>query len=545
MKRKYVTRADLYIVCHYLGYIMQGLGIVLLLPIVVALIYGEYINAAAFLIPCSISLAIGTLFVKKYKEYDKLRLKHGMIISSFAWLWASLLGATIMVLSLDIHFVDALFENMSAWTGSGMTFFVNVEILPRSILFLRSLEQWIGGLGIVIIFIGILIRSGTAASRLYKSEAREEKIKPNITNTLKKALEIYLIFTACGIALYVLVGLSLFDAINLTFTTLSTGGMSIKNANIGYYQNDLVYIISIILMILGATSFTVHYAVVKTKGKAMLKDIQFQLLIFLIVIGSIIVLITNNVVPIEGVFTVVSAITTTGANIVPAQELACWNGSSIVVLMILMIIGGSSGSTVGGLKLIRVLTVLKGLNLTVTNLVSPEGRVISTKIRGKKINEREIKEASAYISLFLIFLVFGWFVMTLYGYDPFTALFDVVSLISNNGLSTGIVFGGLPIPVKITLIFLMWVGRLEIIPVLVVVRAGLEIIVPKKKIRRARKRREREREERKMMQEQKELEKKREKNRKEREKKHAKKEAERKKHESDEEWEDDEDFSSI
>ena len=429
---------------------MQGLGVVLLAPILVALIYGEYIKVSAFLIPCFISFLLGTAFTKKFAKYSKLRLKHGMLISSFAWLWASLIGASIMALSLDIHFVDALFENMSAWTGSGMTFFVNVEILPKSILFLRSLEQWIGGLGIVIIFIGILIRSGTAASRLYKSEAREEKIKPNIANTLRKALEIYLIYTAAGIILFILAGLPIFDAVNLTFTSISTGGMSIKNANVGFYQNSLVYIITMALMILGATSFSIHYKIVKTKGKSVLKDVQFQLLIFLIAIASIFILVTNKMVPIEELFAIISAITTTGANVVPPYELASWGGSSLIVLMVLMLIGGSSGSTSGGLKLIRIITVLKGMNLTVTNLVSPEGRVVSTRIGGKKINEREIKEASAYIVIFFMFLVFGWIMMTIYGYDPFTALFDVISLQSNNGLSTGIVFGGLPIPLKLT-----------------------------------------------------------------------------------------------
>ena len=483
MKRKYITKADLLVVLHYLGYIMQGLGIVLLTPILVALIYGEYIKVSAFLIPCFISFLLGTAFTKKFANYSKLRLKHGMLISSFAWLWASLIGASIMALSLDIHFVDALFENMSAWTGSGMTFFVNVEILPRSILFLRSLEQWIGGLGIVIIFIGILIRSGTAASRLYKSEAREEKIKPNIANTLRKALEIYLIYTAAGIILFILAGLPIFDAVNLTFTSISTGGMSIKNANVGFYQNSLVYIITMALMILGATSFSIHYKIVKTKGKSVLKDVQFQLLIFLIAIASIFILVTNKMVPIEELFTIVSAITTTGANVVPPYELASWGGSSLIVLMVLMLIGGSSGSTSGGLKLIRIITVLKGMNLTVTNLVSPEGRVVSTRIGGKKINEREIKEASAYIVIFFMFLVVGWIMMTIYGYDPFTALFDVISLQSNNGLSTGIVFGGLPIPLKLTLIFLMWIGRLEIIPVLVVFRTIGGLLYPKRRIK--------------------------------------------------------------
>lgn len=484
MKSKYISKTDLLIVLHYIGYIMQGLGVVLMTPVLIALIYSEYIKVSAFLIPCFISFAIGTIFAKKLDDYDNLRLKHGMLISSFAWMWASIMGASIMALSLGIPFIDGLFENMSAWTGSGMTFFVNVEILPKSILFLRSLEQWIGGLGIVIIFIGILIRSGTAAARLYKSEAREEKIKPNITNTLRKSLEIYLIYTAIGVLLFVLLGLPIFDSINLTFTSISTGGMSIKNANVGFYQNDLVYIVSMILMIIGATSFTIHYRLVKTKGKSLIKDIQFQLMIILIVLASAIIFVTNNTVPIEELFTVVSAITTTGANVVPPSELATWLDSSLIILMILMLIGGSSGSTVGGLKLIRINTIIKGISLTITNLVSPEGRIVNTKLGDKKINQREIKEASSYMVLFLMFLVFGWFMMTLYGYDPFTALFDVISIQSNNGLSTGIVFGGLPTPLKITLIFLMWIGRLEIIPVLVVFRTMGSFFNPNKVVKK-------------------------------------------------------------
>ena len=269
MKRKYITKADLKVVLHYIGYIMQGLGVVLLTPILVALIFGEYIRVSAFLIPCFISFALGTFLSKRFNNYDNLRLKHGMLISSFAWLWASIIGASIMCLALNLQFIDALFENMSAWTGSGMTFFINVEILPKSILFLRSLEQWIGGLGIVIIFIGILIRSGTAASRLYKSEAREEKIKPNIANTLRKALEIYLVYTAIGILLFILVGLPIFDSVNLTFTSISTGGMSIKNANVGFYQNSLVYIISMVLMIQQVSQFIIK--LLKQKEKLFLK----------------------------------------------------------------------------------------------------------------------------------------------------------------------------------------------------------------------------------------------------------------------------------
>ena len=295
MRINYLSRQDIKIILHYLGYIMVGIGAILMVPIFIDLYYLED-SYLIGLIPPAISIGLGFLFAEKFKEYDKLKFKHGMFISSVAWLWAGLVGAIIMMLILDISFIDAFFENVSAWTGSGLTMFNDVESLPMSILFLRSFEQWIGGLGVVIIFISLLIKPGTSAFKLYKSEARDDRIRPNIKNTLNKTIEIYLIYTLFGIILYLLAGLPLFDSINLTFTTISTGGMSIKNANVGFYQNNLIYIITMVLMILGATSFSVHYRIVKTKGKSVLKDVQFQLLICLIVIASVFILITNKIV---------------------------------------------------------------------------------------------------------------------------------------------------------------------------------------------------------------------------------------------------------
>nr|WP_318526200.1 potassium transporter TrkG [Methanobrevibacter arboriphilus] len=183
---KYITRRDIYIALYYLGKVMQGVGIVILLPIIIALIYREHIYLLGFIIPSLISLGVGTLLGRINPKCNRVRLKHGMIVSSLAWLWAAFIGALVMYICLDISFINAFFENMSAWTGSGFTIFQDVEILPNSILFLRSLEQWVGGLGVVVIMIGVLIHSGTAASRLYKSEAREDRIKPSIANTLKK-----------------------------------------------------------------------------------------------------------------------------------------------------------------------------------------------------------------------------------------------------------------------------------------------------------------------------------------------------------------------
>ena len=465
------SRKSLLIILHYLGYIMQGLGIVLLSPIIVELIYGDYFNCIYFIIPCMISFALGTIFVRSYKNNEMLKLKYAMVVSSLAWLWASLISAVIMVFYVNAPFIDAFFENMSAWTGSGLTLFADVEILPYSILFLRSLEQWIGGLGVVVIFVTALIRSGTSAAQLYKSEAREEKLSPNIKNTLRKSLQIYLLFTGLGLALYILAGLPVFDAINLTFTTISTGGMSIKNANVGFYHDNIVYAITMFLMILGATSFTVHYKIIKTRGKSFFKDIQVQVMLSLIILATLGVIFLTRNEPVETLFHVISAITTTGANISSPAYMTTWPSLSLMVLMVLMMIGGSSGSTVGAMKIIRVITAIKGINLTLTKLISPQGRVLSVKIAGKKLKETEIREATSYLFLYLVFLLFGWGVFLYFGYDPFQSLFDIISTQGNVGLSLGVIGPGLPDAIKIVLTFLMWIGRLEIIPVLILIRA--------------------------------------------------------------------------
>ena len=478
------SRNSLLIILHYLGYIMQGLGIVLLSPIIVELIYGDYFNCIYFIVPCFISFALGTIFVRSYRKHEKLKLKYAMVVSSLAWLWASLISAVIMVFYVNAPFIDAFFENMSAWTGSGLTLFANVEILPCSILFLRSLEQWIGGLGVVVIFVTVLIRSGTSAARLYKSEAREEKLSPNIGNTLRESLQIYLIFTVLGLALYILAGLPVFDAVNLTFTTISTGGMSIKNANVGFYHDNLVYAITMFLMILGATSFTVHYKIIKTRGKSFFKDIQVQVMLSLIILATLSIIFLTRNEPIETLFHVVSAVTTTGANISSPAYMTTWPSLSLAVLMVLMMIGGSSGSTVGAMKIIRVITAIKGINLTLTKLISPQGRVLSVKIAGKKLKETEIREATAYLFLYLVFLFFGWSVFLYFGYDPFQSLFDMISTQGNVGLSLGVVGPGLPDAIKVVLTFSMWIGRLEIIPVLIMIQAVVLALKDSIKIRK-------------------------------------------------------------
>ena len=472
---RYFVKRDLFVVSEYLGGLMIGIGVVVLLPIIVSLIYAEN-NYISFIIPSAISLTIGTIIKKITPSGGLIRLKHGMIIAALAWLWAALIGSFVMILSLNMDFVNAYFENMSAWTGSGLSMFIDVEILPKSILFLRSLEQWIGGVGIIIVVIGILIRPGTAASRLYKSEAREERIKPSIPNTVKTIWWIYLFYTILGIFLYGLAGMSLFDAINNTMTNLSTGGMSIKNGNIGAYESDLITIITIFLMIVGGTSFLVHYRALKGNLKFVLKDIQFQAMLIIIILFSIFIFLSGKILPLESVFNIVSALSCTGSNVQTSAQMLGWPAYVKILIIACMVMGMAAGSTTGAIKLIRVVTILKGIYWELMKILTPEGSVIPRKLSGKTVSDVEIREASAYTSIYFVFLLSGWVVLAICGYDPLNSLYEVVSAQGNVGLSMGIISPEMPYIAQIAMIFNMWIGRLEIIPALVLFRGALEFL---------------------------------------------------------------------
>ena len=473
---KYITKTDLCIVTRYSGVVMICVGLMCLSPLLIDLIYFEF-NYSCFIIPGVFSVILGYICMKTLDKYSrsKMKLKHGMMISSIAWMWACIVGGVVISLATGTDFLNGIFESTSALTGTGITMFDNVEILPHSILFFRAFEQWVGGLGVVVMIIGVLTRPGTATAKLYQSEAREERLKPSVKTTLKKTIEIYLIYTIVGIILYHLAGMPTFDSICNTFCMIATGGMSVKNANIGYYHNDLIYLISIVLMILGATSFLAHYKIIKTKGKSLIQHLQFKTLICIITFVTIILYLASHIVPIDLLFTVTSSITTTGANVQLASTMAGWPSFILVILMILMLMGGSSGSTVGAIKLYRVITYVKAIYRHIKEILSPDGRVIPIKISGRRVSEKEIGKTGNFITLYLVIIAITWIIFCFYGYPPFDSLFSIISLQGNNGLDIGVLNNTLNPVLKIVSVLNMWVGRLEIYPVLVLFRAIFEI----------------------------------------------------------------------
>ncbi len=473
---RYINRHDLLIIARNIGIIMVGIGMMCLIPIAVDLIYLEF-NFLYYLIPAFLSIGIGLALIKALDKYsiDKIRLKHAMIVSSLSWLWAGILCGMVLYFVTDISIVDSIFESMSALTGSGITIYGDVEVLPQSILFFRAFQQWIGGLGVVLMIISVLAKPGSISAKLYQSEAREERIKPSTKATVKQIIKIYLVYTLFGIILYVLAGMPVFDSVCNTFCIISTGGMSIKNANIGFYQNDVIYFITIILMILGATSFLVHFRIIKTRGKSFIRDLQFKTMISLIAVSSILIYFISNILPMDIVFVVVSAVTTTGASIQSSTVMGGWHPFVIFIIMMLMLIGGSTGSTVGAIKLMRIITFFKGIYKNSREIWSPRGSVVSMQMDNRELKEKISAQSGNYIALYLILILITWALLCLYGHDPLNSLFFSMSMQGNVGLEIGSMSQTIEMPLKIIGIFNMWAGRLEIYPLLITLRAFFEL----------------------------------------------------------------------
>ena len=473
---KYINKNDVLIIARNSGKLMIGIGVVCLIPIIVDLIYLEF-NTLGYLIPGLISIITGLISLKVLDKYtvNKMRLKHGMIISALSWLWACLMCGLVLYLVTGISLVDSTFESMSALTGSGITIYSDVEVLPYGILFFRAFQQWIGGLGIIVLILFFLAQPGTSSYKLYQSEAREDQIRPSVKATLTETFKIYSIYTVLGIILYLLAGMPLFDSICNTFCIISTGGMSIKNANIGFYNNDLIYFITMVLMILGATSFLVHSKIIKTRGKSLIDDLQFKVMISLIAISTLLIYFTSTIIPMDMLFTVVSAITTTGASIPNSVVMGRWPPFVIFIIMMLMLIGGSNGSTVGAIKLMRVITFSKGIYKNLREIISPRGTIVPIDRSNKKITDKVAEQSGNYITLYFLFILITWSLLCLYGHNPFDSLFFTMSMQGNIGLEIGHMSQTIEWPLKIIGMINMWTGRLEIYPALITLRALFEI----------------------------------------------------------------------
>ncbi len=469
------------IIAKDMGSILRYISIGTCLPLVVTLIYQEWDMLVPMLsVPVTL-FALGTLLKRVPSSGREARLSMALFAVALIWMICALVGALPFTLGIGMPYLDSVFEAMSGWTDTGLTLVPDVDATPHTLLFWRSLMQWLGGLGIVAFTVAMLARSGLTPTRLYRSEGRSEAFMPSVVSTGLQMWKIYIILTLISIGFIKLSGVPIWDAVNIALVAIATGGFSVHSAGIPYYQNAILEMLIIPVMIAGALPFKLYYLMYRQRRISFFSDEQGKLLFILIAIGFIIVgfdllFINGLAIPDairQGIFMTVAAVTSTGFQVAAPQE---WASVTVLFLVLLMIIGGSSGSTAGGMKLNRIALGYRGIIWWFRRIFVSGKVLVPFRYEGRAIpkNIAELEVSKNMFTIILYILIIFMTTIVVMHADPAVCdssnvIFEVVSAMCNNGISTGFVHPGLSWLSKVALILVMWIGRLEIMPVIVLI----------------------------------------------------------------------------
>jgi len=446
------------------------------------------VTIASFLIPALICLILGLGLRQFGKGYSEdVRDLEAFGIVGIGWLLIALIGCLPFIISGTIpNFFGAYFESMSGFTTTGATVLEipgsapagadYLDIYPHSIMLWRSLTQWLGGMGMVVLSVAILSRFIGGGSNLLKAEMpgpTSARLKPKVRHTASLLWIIYLGFTAAEILLLWLVGMNMFDAINHTFTTIATGGFSTHAASISYYKSFAIEIVLVLFMIIAGTNFVLHYHLIlgKSDKKAIIRNSEFRayitfILIAVALISSILIFQTKTAAlqaPRMALFQTVSIMTTTGY---ATADFGLWPDSTQFILIILMMVGGCAGSTGGGMKVIRILVVLKMARREIVQMVRAR-RVIPIKMGNILVDPKTLQTIGMYFILYIFIFGIASLLMTLLGYDMISGASAVAATLGNVGPALGdfgpsFTYRSMPFIGKALLSICMWLGRLEI-----------------------------------------------------------------------------------
>ena len=445
-------------VVSYTGISLEILGISMLVPILISWIYAEDVFVP-YALGALISLGFGFVLSWKF-ERQPLDLSSAMVLTILAFLVVSLIGTIPYANYLNP--VDSLFESVSGFTTTGLTT-LNPENLPKSLVFWRSLTQWLGGAGILVIALMLLSSPGSSSYYLYRSEG-VHRVGPGEYAKIKRLLLIFSIFTVAGIAMLASAGMTIFDAIIHGFSAISTGGFSSKVTSIGFYSSSLIEFIIVILTILGATSFFIHDKIFRGKFLRYVRNGETKTFWVLAVVGSVLVslsLLNQANWLTSGIFHTFSALTTSGFYTSSYE----FSGLTKILMALLMIVGGFAGSTAGGLKLVRIGIFGKSITWLAKRVSSPLSAVIPVKFDGRIIKEQELSIISMFSLIYVIVLVVSSLGLSSLGYSPIDSFYVAASAEGNVGLSS-IDIPGMDAAGKTILMTDMIIGRLEILPFL-------------------------------------------------------------------------------
>jgi len=465
-----------------IGQFVMLFSITLLPPVVIALLYKEG-TAHNFFYSYLFLLGVGALlFLPVRNKRSDLRLRDGFVVAVLFWMVLGIAGSLPFYTyeKMDIGLASALFESISGLTTTGATVLVGLDDLPRSILFYRQELQWLGGMGIIVLAVAVMPMLGVGGMQLYRAETpgpvKDSKLTPRIAETAKALWYIYLGLTiACAIA-YWFAGMTFFDAVAHSFSTVSNGGFSTHDSSVNYFDNRTIEWVAIVFMLLGGINFALHFSVVRSKSlMPYLRDSEFRFYaVMLTVVFSLstYVLYTQSILhdfPLafrEAVFQTVSITTTSGF---VTTDYSTWPVFIPVLLIFSSFIGGCAGSTGGGIKVIRILLLIKQGQREIMRLIHPNAKV-TVKIGKQPVKNSVINAVwgffAAYIALFTLMMLTLMFT----GLDQVTAFSAVAATLNNLGPGLGDVtqnYSSLSDFNLIVLCFSMLLGRLEIFTLLV------------------------------------------------------------------------------
>ncbi|WP_373501424.1 TrkH family potassium uptake protein [Desulfococcus sp.] len=472
---------------HYVLYVIAilivFLGLFMLLPLGVSLIYAEA-GLLPYLKSMVISLGVGgVLFLslrKKSARTDFVSQREGMGIVALGWMAVAGFGALPFYFSGQFGgFTDCLFESVSGFTTTGASILREIEPIPKGMLFWRSFIQWLGGMGIIVLSLAILPILGVGGMQLYKAEVPSpvpDKLKPRIRETAMILWKVYALITGLQIVLLMLGGMDLYDALNHAFATLPTGGFSTKNASVAHYNSVYIDMVIALFMILAGINFTLHYQFLKGETLAFWRDSECRfflgttLLLTLVVAFDIFGSVYDSAAEAfrYSLFQIASILTTTGFATADYEQ---WPAMSQVILLLCMFIGGSAGSTGGGMKCLRVMVCFKYCYKELFSLIHPHA-VTHVKIAGKTVPEDVVRSVLGFLALYMILFAAAVVLLAGTGVDLLTAFGAVAGTIGNIGPGFGMVgpvenYADIPILGKWLLIWCMLLGRLEIYTVII------------------------------------------------------------------------------
>ena len=473
-------------VLKILGVLLIIFSVTHLTPLLVSLIYSDG-NSTPFIVSFSVTLITGLLMWAPARRTTRdLRYRDGFLVVVLFWTVLATFGALPFLFSShhSLSITDAFFESMSGLTTTGGTILTNLDTLPKSTLYYRQQLQWLGGMGIVVLAVAIMPMLGIGGMQLYRAETpgpmKDSKLTPRITESAKALWYIYFGLTVLCMLFYWAAGMTLFDAICHSFSTIAIGGFSTHDASIGFFDSAAIETVAMVFMLIASANFSLHFIAWRNKSiTPYLRDHEYRFFLSILVLVAIVVvasLISQNIysdnvlAARQGLFHLISIVTTTGFT---SSGFAWWPGALPVLLILLSFMGGCAGSTAGGIKVMRIQMMYKQGRKEIVRLVHPNA-VLSIKTGDHVISEQVINTVTAFFSMYVLCFALTGFALSAAGLDWITAFSAAAACLNNLGPGLAEVannYANINDTAKWILSFAMLLGRLELFTLLVLFTA--------------------------------------------------------------------------